>query len=393
MRVCVIVPTTDGPAPILRLARLAQAPRSVMRTQDDYRPLPPSSRYHAFVHAGGALADRLGHGAGQFELRLGAAVETGRSWELPVAIAHWLQGKGCELTAEAPDLVIWATGVLDNDLNVLRRDYHLESKLQRSVGYLRAALGHGARVCMLLPDAVEVPAALDLSWGVHHRIADFGAAQRVLEGDLGFRRQQAVSKTAPAEAVAVRGRGGVAKLAGGSFLIGLTAFLVWMVGDWQVGQYEDTGSSAAEPVTTETAPRPVLAVPLDSGEDVSTVPRLVLDYAPEGEGCPAVLFSSVVPDRQDLEPEGNAYPAISWARLCGIGFQLPDAASSAVDIDLPQPLITLVLPSDRHAQLRLLPGETQMLRLRAGQPDAFETEIGVTLEPDATRSLSIVVIP
>ena len=59
MRVCVIVPTTEGPAPILRLSPLAHAPRSVMRTQDDYRPLPPSGRYHAFVQTGGALANRL----------------------------------------------------------------------------------------------------------------------------------------------------------------------------------------------------------------------------------------------------------------------------------------------------------------------------------------------
>lgn len=68
MRVCVTVPTTDGPAPILRLTRLVQAPRSVMRTQDDYRPLPLSGRYHAFVQTGGALANRMGYGAAQFEL-------------------------------------------------------------------------------------------------------------------------------------------------------------------------------------------------------------------------------------------------------------------------------------------------------------------------------------
>lgn len=386
MRVCVIVPTTDGPAPILRLAQLAQAPRSVMRTQDDYRPLPPSSRYHAFVQAGGALADRLGQGGGQFELRLGAAVETGRSWELPVAIAHWLHGRGHEIAVDAPDLVIWATGALDNDLSVLRRDYHLGSKLEQSVGCLRDALGHGVRVLMLLPEAFDLPAQLDLSGVVRHRIVNFEAAERVLEDDPSFRRQQDVPGTA-------QRRVGGAKHAVGAVLIGITAFLIWMLGDWRFGQYQDTVSSGADQIATETAPPPVPVVPLDAGDKMSFVPRLVVEYAPEGGSCPAVLFGSVKPDRRDLEPEGNTYPVISWAGLCGIGFRLPDAAPSGVDIALPQAFMTLVLSSDHRAQLRLLPGETEMLRLRAGQPDAFETEIEVTSEPDTIRSLLIVAIP
>jgi hypothetical protein len=140
MQVCVIVPTTDGPAPILRLTRLAQAPRSVMRTQDDYRPLPPSARYHAFVQVGGALANRIGYGAGQFELMLGGMVETGRSWELPAAIAHWLHEQGHELGTDAPDLLVWATGALDNDLYLLQQDYHLARKLDESAACLQEAL-------------------------------------------------------------------------------------------------------------------------------------------------------------------------------------------------------------------------------------------------------------
>ena len=69
MRICVIVPTTEGPATILRLSRLLQAPRSVMRTQDDYRPLPPSARYHAFVQPGGPLANRIGFQPGPAMVR------------------------------------------------------------------------------------------------------------------------------------------------------------------------------------------------------------------------------------------------------------------------------------------------------------------------------------
>lgn len=393
MRVCVIVPTTDGPAPILRLSRLNHAPRSVMRTQEDYRPLPPSERYNAFVQTGSALADRLSQGGGQFELRLGAAVETGRSWELPVAIAHWLQVRGHEIAVDAPDLVIWATGALDNDLSILRRDYHLESKLEQSVSCLRDALGNGAQVLILLPEVFELPAPLDLSGVDCHRIVNFEAAERVLEGDPGYRRQQDVSGTALAKAPTAQGRVGGEKDALWAVLIGLTAFLMVMLGDWQLGQYQVTVSSGADPIVAETAPPRVSVVPPDAEAEMSFVPRLVLEYAPEGGGCPAVLFGSVVPDRRELEPAENIYSVISWAELCGIGFRLSDAASSGVDIALPQSLMALVLSSDHRAQLRLLPGETEMLRFRAGQPDAFETEIRVTSEPDTTRSLLIVGIP
>ena len=393
MQVCVIVPTTDGPAPILRLTCLAHAPRSVMRTQDDYRPLPPSGRYHAFVQTGGALADRLGQEGGQFELRLGAAVETGRSWELPVAIAHWLLGQGHELAADAPDLVIWATGALDNDLSLLRRDYHLGSKLEQSVGSLQDALRQGARVCMLLPEAVEVPAELDLAGVVHHRIEGFEAAVNFLAGDPGFLRLQDVSETALVGGAAGRARASGAKLAAGAFVIGVTAFLLWMAGDWRAGPREGTASTANDPFVMEAATVEVPVFPSDVGEDAPSVPQLVLNYAPDEGGCAAVLFGSVVPDQRAMEPEGSAYPVISSTGLCGIGFRLPDAAPSDLEIALPQELSNFVLPSDRRARLRLLPGETQVLRFRAGQPTEFEMEIGVTRELEATRNLTIVAIP
>lgn len=393
MQVCVIVPTTDGPAPILRLSCLAHAPRSVMRTQDDYRPLPLSGRYHAFVQTGGALTDRLGQVGGQFELRLGAAVETGRSWELPVAIAHWLLVQGHELAAEAPDLVIWATGALDNDLSLLRRDYHLVSKLENSVGSLQDALRQGARVCMILPEAVELPADLNLTGVVHHRVDDFESAVNFLACAPGFQRLQEVSETALAERAAGWAWTGVTKLAAGALMIGLATFLVWMVVDWRAGPREPIASTASNTVAMESGTAEVPVSPSDLREDTSSVPQLVLDYATDEGSCAAVLFGSVVHEQRDLGPEGSAYPVFSSTGLCSIGFRLPDAAPSELDIALPQELLNRVLPSDRRAQLRLLPGETQMLRFRAGQPTEFEVEIGVMLELEATRSLSIVAIP
>jgi hypothetical protein len=241
-----------------------------------------------------------------------------------------------------------------------------------------------------LPEAVELPAELDLTGVVHHRVEGFENAVNFLAGDPGFLRLQDVSETALVERAA--GRAGKTKLVTGAFMIGLTAFLVWMVGDWRAGLREGTASTASDPVVMETVTTEVPVSLSDVGEDASSVPRLVLDYAPDEGGCAAVLFGSVVPDHHDLWPEGSAYPVISSTGLCGIGFHLPDSAPSDLDIALPQELLNLVLPSDRRAQLRLLPGETQMLRFRAGQPTEFEIEIGVMRELEAARSLSIVAI-
>jgi hypothetical protein len=394
MRVCVIVPTTEGPAPILRLSPLAHAPRSVMRTQEDYRPLPPSGRYHAFVQTGGALADRLGQeGAGQFELRLGAAVETGRSWELPVAIAHWLHGQGHELTAEAPDLVIWATGALDNDLRLLRREYHLGTKLAMSVESLQEALRHGARICILLPEAVDLPAETDLPGVAHHRIKDLDGAVKVLARYRMSRYPDDASKTGLPQGAADRGRAGKTLLAVVAAVIAVTLLLSWRLGEWRAEPQGRRAAPSAEPVAVEALPVDEPSAPDDTAAAASFILRLVLDYAPEAGSCPAVLFGSIAPDQSDLGPEGFAYPAIQSTGLCAIGFRLPEAAPSGVDIAVPQALLRLVLPSDQRALLRLLPGETHMLRLRAGQPAAFEIDIELLSEPEESQVLSIVARP
>lgn len=394
MRVCVIVPTTEGPAPILRLSPLAHAPRSVMRTQDDYRPLPPSGRYHAFVQTGGALANRLGpEGSGQFELRLGAAVETGRSWELPVAIAHWLHAQGHELTVEAPDLVIWATGALDNDLSLLRRDYHLGTKLALSADSLQKALHQGARVCLLLPEAVDLPAELAQPAVAHHRIADLDGAVTLLARYRMPRHAEDASQTDPPQGAARRGRAGRTVLAICAALIAVTALSSWFFAEWRAEPGEGRAAPSAEPIAVAAPPVAVPSPPQETSAAPSSALRLVLDYAPEGGSCPEVLFGSRAPDQRDLGPEGFAYPAIQSTGLCAIGFRLADAAPTGVDIALPQALLRLVLPSDQRAELRLLPGETHMLRFRAGEPAAFEIDIALLTELEERQILSIVARP
>jgi hypothetical protein len=406
MRVAVIIPTTDGPAPILKLTRLAQAPRSVLRTQDDYRPLPPSSRYHAFIQAGGPLAEWIGLGDGQFELRLGAPVETGRSWELPAALAHWVQSAGHRLDPEAAELVVWATGALDNDLALLGQDYHLPTKLERSAALLQYWLDRGVPVLVLLPQ--EVPRSASpmgplVSVRQVRDLAEAIAAMRSAMPAIG-------PVTSPAPSVRRR-----------RILLAGTAALVLSAVVWLSAGLRPTGTAndlavidaaiSAAPATAEEearsaplelataapAPDPASAQPSEprqrsqpdapSPADVSTpvvaaaelvFPRLVLAQAPEGSSCRSVLFGEMAPARADRIAEDGVFHAVVDGELCGLGFHLPQSGTEAADIMLPSALADLILPSDRQVRFSLAPGQDRHFRLRTGLPARIEVDVGMT---------------
>ena len=84
----VIVPTTHEPITIESLKRRRRLPASYVALKGDFRPLQISSDYDRFVR--GPLQAVLGELV-SFELVLDGDIDCGRSWELPVLIAHFLQ--------------------------------------------------------------------------------------------------------------------------------------------------------------------------------------------------------------------------------------------------------------------------------------------------------------
>ena len=152
MRIAIIVPTTAGPSLIRKLRPLHTAPRSLVFTQSDYKPLEISARYNDFLQPGGPLAGALGMEDTRFELRLSARVESGRSWELPVALAHWALAQGHEIVSDKADMVIWATGALDSDLSIIAQDYHLDSKIAQSRASVAETLRPGGQALLLTPE-------------------------------------------------------------------------------------------------------------------------------------------------------------------------------------------------------------------------------------------------
>ena len=405
MRVAVIIPTTNGPAPILKLTRLMHAPRSVLRTQDDYRPLSPSSRYHAFIQPGGSLAERIGLESGQFELRLGAPVETGRSWELPAALAHWVQSAGHSLDPETAELVVWATGALDNDLLVLSHDYHLPTKLERSEALLQSWLDRGIPVLLLLPGEVTRTASLTGPLVTARRVQDLSDAIAAMQ--FGAPDEEPLIRTTQS----VRRR--PVLLAGSAALL-LSAVFWFSAGSPPTGiandlEPIDTAPFAARGTAEEVlSPRPDGAQkgllidgteaqpseqPLPPSREASLqegpsgpvfgpvivlYPEIVLEQAPAGSSCQSVLFGETAPQRVDLFAVEGTFRAIADRDVCALAFRLPDIAPEAAEIRMPSALTDLFLPSDRQVHFFLAPGEERRFRLRAQLPTHIETDVAVT---------------
>ena len=401
MRVSVIIPTTDGPARVLRLAPLQSAPRSVMRTQDDYRPLPVSSAYQAFTEPGGPLDMAFGLRGAAFDLRLSARIDTGRSWELPVALAHWLQAEGHELVAEGADLAVWATAALDLDMDVIAEDYHLAAKLTGSLPLLQGLARDGARILILLPGDVLVPQGLPKN-AMIRRVAAVADAAKALEALLTPEVDGAVASGSAASARS--SHAGLWAL-GGVGLATVAALTLFGPSVWQrqaVGP-EPSGDITVASVDApagddaplgDAAPdrEPGTALEAAASAQTSTVPgadalpSLVLLRPGEGARCIDLHFADADPSRETVSMTAGGFEDAALAGACALGLALPEQAPGGLTIRMPEPLMAHVTRSERQAEFTLAPGEERLFRLVAELPDRLDLtwrvidRAGVTVE-------------
>lgn len=115
--------TTTGPATIQRIREEDSHVASVICLDGRAEALPVSQAYDAFVRKPVGIVEKLtGHDA--YRMDVSARVDEGRSWQLSAYIAHVVN-----LSMEAPDLHIFATGEVDDALSV-RAVEHITEKLQ-----------------------------------------------------------------------------------------------------------------------------------------------------------------------------------------------------------------------------------------------------------------------
>ncbi|SVB84129.1 uncharacterized protein METZ01_LOCUS236983, partial [marine metagenome] len=143
--------------------------------------LPISGEYDDFVRRGSGIIERE---FGPFEYEsfradISGSVGTGQSWQLPFFIAHAIDAAaGSELVedVDAADYVVWATGRVDYDLNILEVD-HIAEKIKGSHSLFE-------KIASSQPKAVIAAPAAQIS--LLDEIPDFGENFSVLPAESGF---------------------------------------------------------------------------------------------------------------------------------------------------------------------------------------------------------------
>jgi len=397
MRISVIVPTTAGPRAIVGIISRPRLPASLVITADDYRPLDDiTERYDAFAGPAGPLRRALDLGDGSFELRLDAGIETGRSWELPVALAHAAIAAGHEIVTEAPELVLWATGALDPDLAVKPDDYHLADKLAHSRARLDEARTAGARILVLLPDT-----APDIAWLAdieHPRVGDFATAEALLA--VAGKAARPAGEPAPSPVAPSPVAQPVRVLAGDAprsaeprmmavvaaailLVVALLGLLVWRLLPPTVpsvpqtpasdvadsGPVAGNGGSADASPATPVAPRPA-----------GLVPGLVLVELRDisGDSCVSYLMRGTATIDNERIVDDGLLP-LKAAGLCALVWRLADDARP-LTLHFDDDFLTLFMASDRRPRVSLQPGAALVMRLVQQRGERPPVAIG--LRPD-----------
>lgn len=170
--VFVVVPTTDQPIILKKLAWSARVPvsRVVLATESSEVCEPWSTQYSNLLRPGEPLRQILGlPDGGSYRLAASGAIDQGKSWMVPTLAAHCALAHGEAVTHKASEakLVIWGTGAIDlsvadtaSEARVTQQEYHLTTKIDRC-RHLFADAEHGATpVLALVPRGEEAERAV-----------------------------------------------------------------------------------------------------------------------------------------------------------------------------------------------------------------------------------------
>ncbi|CAD5288629.1 conserved hypothetical protein [Bosea sp. 62] len=168
----VVVPTTDQPIILKKLAWSARVPvsRVVLATESSEVCEPWSTQYSNLLRPGEPLRQILGlPEGGSYRLAASGSIDQGKSWMVPTLAAHCALTHGEAVTHKASEakLVIWGTGAIDlsvadtaGEARVTQQEYHLTTKIDRC-RHLFADAEHGATpVLALVPRGEEAERAV-----------------------------------------------------------------------------------------------------------------------------------------------------------------------------------------------------------------------------------------
>ena len=149
-RVRVFIATTEGPVAVQKITAEDPDVPSVVCWDGTTQVLAISPDYTRFVDRGtGLVAQLTGHGA--YRLDLDRPVDGGRSWQLPVLLAHLLDAERRLAGPEEPaDLALLATGEVDREQRV-RPVGRIAEKLAAAQDLVARCREDGPPLVVLLP--------------------------------------------------------------------------------------------------------------------------------------------------------------------------------------------------------------------------------------------------
>ena len=379
MRIAIVIPTTSAPLLVERISPRARLPRSLVLTRGDYRPVPGmSERYHHFVDAAGPLSDILAAEDVRYELCLTQAPETGRSWELPVALAHYVREHGHDIVTHDANIVIWATGAVGSDGDILDDDYHLQTKRDGSRVVIDQLRGAETLVLTLIPHAAHAN-------GEEHdnercvAVANLRAAITALDTVILEKnpkepcaedRTSVDVSTDESGSSKTRRKGGIVSGVGllAMFLIaGGGSYWFWSAEQSLGGDASIPGDIAVNgsPDTTDE----IVETNAASADMARSPPLLsiIAHRAPEGSSCIDALFGGVESKAQELQAQDDVFPAIETPGLCALGFH-GRGEFSGKTLSLDENILAVILPSERRDAFTLDPDEPTRMNLVAQIP-------------------------
>lgn len=401
MRIAIFIPTTAGPILIEGIHELKALPRSQVLVGTDYIQTGAhgefSQRYNSLIGPGGPLGKVFNPGGKSFELVISALPSSGRSWELPVGMAHWAHHHRHEIVTEDPDCILWSTGALVGDGRIVLENYELQRKFEQSHELLDLLGQDKVPVHFLFPRASvqsEIPALTGVPNGDAAVVEGLSEALAALDRSVGSVSQdnsracaQEKPHTFQITAVVlltfiVIGFLAVPSIVGDTEGSDLTSNSMQPPRDQpqEEGQYRpeqgNDGESVQVPVQTTAASSPDDT--LEAGIAESII-ELVEYRAPSGTDCLNVLFNRVEPEIHPLSSEDGVFPDSSLDGLCGIGISAV-GASRDVRISLDSVFLAMVVRSDRIAEFGISPGETQDFTLgRVVEPSNVDHNFTLSL--------------
>jgi hypothetical protein len=381
MYVLVIIPTTAGPLIVRRLTARQALPASCAFAEGDYRPLPWSNDYARLVGPDGPLARRIPElGKTAYELRISGSFDAGRSWEAPTALAHITVADGDTLTDDPAlaERILWATGAVDLDLNVIPADYALIDKLNRSKTLFESA--PQAALDIRLPPGREGEAACAHACSM---LGPRAASVRIVSGlmDLQPEEEQLRAPAASPGQLEARPRVLAKSALAISAIAGATLVAAIASGAWF---YSKTGTVIdAEVEKPKERVEPPARQPSVPPAQPAQPPPMALSIeemrAPPGGSCRRLLFGADQPVFVTVAQVGGKYsPSRVDRALCGLRYRITEAGRGRFTLPPELTGTTILSPSAD-------PAGTQTVFLRENLNQNVVYTVQVVREGDGGR--------